>query len=108
MANLQLREILDRARFQMQRDYTLKKLMEKENEWLRQRLFNKTNKPKKKQSSGHAQHMTSYEVLEELAWDDWQAEMKEVFKSDGFKQRKKAYDQYCQDQLANEKAAKKA
>jgi hypothetical protein len=107
-ANLQLRELLDRARFQMQRDYALKKLMEKENERLRQRLFNKTNQPKKKQSSGHARHMTSDEVLEELARDDWQAAMKEVFKSDVFKQRKRAYDQYCRNELAKEKAAEKA
>jgi hypothetical protein len=107
-ANLQLRELLEQARFQMQRDYALKKLMEKENERLRQRLFNKTNKPKNKQSTGHARHMTSEEVLEELAREDWQAAMKEVFKSDVFKQRKRAYDQYCRDELANEKAAEKA
>lgn len=107
-ANLQLRELLDRARLQMQRDYALKKLMEKENERLRQRLFNKTNKPKKKQSSGHARHMTSDKVLEELARDDWQAAMKEVFKSEVFKQRKRAYEQYCRDELASEKAAEKA
>ncbi len=67
--NLQLWELLDWARFQMQREYALKKLVEKENERLLQRLFNKTNKPKKKQSSVHARHMTSDEVLEELKRD---------------------------------------
>ncbi len=34
--------------------------------------------------------------------------MKEVFKSDAFKQWKTTYNQYCRDQLANEKAAEKA
>jgi hypothetical protein len=106
--NLQLRDLLDRACFQMQRDYALKKLMEKENERLRQRLFNKTNKPKKKLYSGNARHMTSDEVLEELAREDWQAAMKEVFKSEIFKQRKNAYEQYCRDRAAQEKETEKA
>jgi len=44
---------LDRACFQMERDYALKVLMDKENERLRARLYDKSRKPSKK-TSGYA------------------------------------------------------
>jgi hypothetical protein len=45
--NLKLRNLLDKTCFQMQRDYALKKLMDRENERLRQQLFNKKKIRKK-------------------------------------------------------------
>lgn len=106
--NIELRELLEKARFQMQRDYALKKLMDKENQRLRQRLFDKSNKPQKKQRSGLARHMTAEENLDDLAYEEWKSAMKEVLKSDVFKERRKAYDEYCKQKVAEEKEAEKA
>ena len=82
--NMELRFLLDRACFQMEKDYALKVLMDKENERLWKCLYDKSKKPSKK-TSGHAQHMTSEENLEALAREDWAAQMKEVFKDWAFK-----------------------
>lgn len=87
--NIALRNIIDRCCYQMQRDHAVKKLMEKENESLRQRLFGKTNKPKKKVVNTFARHMTSAENLEALAVEDWKSSMKAVFASTEFKAQKK-------------------
>lgn len=84
----------------------MKVLMEKENERLRKRLFNKDKKPSKK-TSGHARHMTSEEMLDALARDEWASKMAEVFKETAFKQRKKAYEKWCRDMVAQEKAQEK-
>jgi hypothetical protein len=54
--------------------------MDKENEHFHKILFKKSKKPTKKVSSGHPQHMTAKETLDELARADWAAAMKEVFK----------------------------
>lgn len=106
--NLQLRDLLESATFQMQRDYALKKLMEQENERLRQRLFSKLSKPKQKIYSGRARHMTSDEMLDELAREEWKAAMQEIFKSEIFKRQKNAYEKYCREQAAVEREAEKA
>ena len=50
----------------MQCDYTLKKLMEKENGCLHKWLFDKSLKKKSKFTQGFAQHMTSEESLNAL------------------------------------------
>jgi hypothetical protein len=57
--NQTLREIIDRCCYQMQRDYAIKRLMEMENESLREQLHNKQKKQKKKQTDAYARHMTS-------------------------------------------------
>ncbi|KZP07205.1 hypothetical protein FIBSPDRAFT_965817 [Athelia psychrophila] len=87
----------------MQMDFALKTLMEKENERLRKRLFDKGKKPSKK-TSGHARHMTSNEMLDALARDEWASLMKEVFKERVFKQRKVAYEKWCKEMADQEKA----
>lgn len=97
---------MDRACFQMQMDFALKVLMDKENERLRKRLFDKSKKPSKK-TSGHARHMTSDEMLDALARGEWASKMAEVFKQRVFKQRKKAYEKWCREMAAQEKAQEK-
>jgi hypothetical protein len=52
--NGQLQKLLDQAQYWMQKDYVLKKLMEKENEQLQQQLVRKTNKLKWKDFSSQA------------------------------------------------------
>lgn len=102
--NAELRYLLDRSCYQMQRDYALKKLMEKENGRLRKRLFDKSSKKKSKFAQGFARHMTSEESLDALAKEEWAAGMKEVFKEKVFKQRRDAYEKYCRELAAEEKA----
>ncbi|KAF8874870.1 hypothetical protein CPB84DRAFT_1829297 [Gymnopilus junonius] len=84
--------LLDKACFQMQRDYALKKLMDRENERLRQRLFNKENKVGKKPTTDYGRHLTSEENLQALALVEWKTAMKEVFASNAFKERRKLLD----------------
>ena len=107
----ELRYLLNQATYQMQKDYTLKRLMDKENERLHKQLFNKTNKPSKKQGSGFAQHMTSEENLDALAREAWAAAwaaaMKEIFKDAVFKQQKDKYEKYCKEVAAEERARQK-
>ena len=105
--NAELRYLLDRSCYQMQRDYALKKLMEKENGRLRKRLFDKSSKKKSKFAQGFARHMTSEESLDALAKEEWAAGMKEVFKERVFKQRRDAYEKYCRELVAEEKAREK-
>jgi len=66
--NTRLRELLEQATFTMQQDYTLKKLMEHENERLRRRL--------------------SDENLIKLSFHEWKVAIKGVFASDEFKARR--------------------
>ena len=101
--NDKLRYLLDQACYQMQKDHAFKKLMDSENERLRKQLYNRQNKPKKKQATGFARHMTSEENLVALAREEWQAAMKEVFKNPVFKERREKYDRYCKEIAAKEK-----
>lgn len=105
--NNELRWLLDQARYQMQKDYALKKLMDKENEELRDRLYNKKNKPGKKEKTGFARHMTAEENLAELAKDEWAAVMKQIFKDPIFKERRVQCDKACKEVLEAEKAREK-
>lgn len=105
--NRELRNVLDEACFQMQRDYALKRLMDHENERLRKRLFEKPNKPNKKLTSGFARHMTSEENLLALAREVWQLKMKEVFRSEKFKARKDLYDDHVRQEANAEKEREK-
>lgn len=108
--NDELRYLLDKARYQMEKDYALKKLMELENERLRKRLYNKSNKPGKRQKTGFARHMTSEENLEALARDVWVSAMKEIFKDPVFKQQREKYNAWVKAQAeeAKEDAQKSA
>ena len=85
-------------------DYALKKLMEKENGRLHKRLFDKSSKKKSKFAQGFARHMTSEESLDALVKEEWAVGMKEVFKERVFKQRRDAYEKYCRELVAEEKA----
>ena len=105
--NNKLRWLLDQARYQMQKDYALKKLMDKENEELRDRLYNKKNKPGKKEKTGFARHMTAEENMIELAKDEWAVVMKQIFKDPIFKERRVQCDKACREVLGAEKAREK-
>lgn len=102
--NSELRLLLDRCCYQMQGDHALKKLMEKENQRLRTRLFEKGKKKSKKLTSGFARHMTGEECLNALARDEWESAMKEIFKDGVWKRQKEAYERHCKEQAEREKA----
>ncbi|KAL1697907.1 hypothetical protein EV121DRAFT_297779, partial [Schizophyllum commune] len=86
--NDQLRDVLDKALYQIQRDYAISKLSMRENGRLRQLLYSKNNKSKKKLTNAYARHMTSKENMEALAVEEWMSLMKVVFDSDEWKQMK--------------------
>ncbi|THU80572.1 hypothetical protein K435DRAFT_874250 [Dendrothele bispora CBS 962.96] len=84
--NIQLQDLLEKACHQMQRDFALTKLMDKENGDLREQLFRKKKKPPKRFAAATAsRHMTSEEALEALAYEEWKPKWIEVNKS--FKER---------------------
>ena len=83
----------------MQRDYTLKQLMDNKNGRLCKHLFNKEKKPGKKLALGCARHMTNEENLMELAKMDWVAAMKEVFKDPVWKDQRDACDKHAKRQV---------
>ena len=85
--NKELHYLLNQACYQMKMDYALKKLMDKENEWLHKQLYTKKNKHNKKKRAGFARHMMSEENLIELAKEDWIAAMKLVWKEPVWKQQ---------------------
>ena len=92
----------------MQKDFTLKKLMDRENERLREQLYKKKTKPTKKERTGFAQHMTSEENLEELIKAKWVLLMKELLKDPLVKERKAKCDQEANELAAREVAREKA
>src|ERR1700683_1254194 len=51
--------------------------------------------------------MTGGELLDALAKEEWVSAMKEVFKDPVFKAWKDAYDKYCKQMVAEEKAREK-
>ena len=106
----QLRAIANAACIQIQKDYTQMVLMDSENERLRQRAFSKQKKAKTTQTTAHPRHMTSNEVLEELALADWRAAMKKVHKEamPVFQAQRKAIDNNAKQIGIAEKARKKA
>jgi hypothetical protein len=105
--NPELYYLLDRCHYQMQRDFTLKKLMDTENERLCKQLFEKSKKYTKKLTSSLARHMTGKECLDALEKEEWAFAMKEVFKDLVFKVWKDGYDRYCKQMAAEEKAREK-
>ena len=92
----------------MQKDFALKKLMDRENERLREQLHKKKTKPNKKERTGFARHMTSEENLEELIKAEWVLLMKELLKDPLVKERKAKCDQEVNELAAREVAREKA
>lgn len=91
--NMRLRELLEQATFTMQRDYTLKKLMERENKHLWRRLYKKDNKPATKYDTSGERHLTSDKNLIKLGFHEWKVAIKGVFASEEFKALKKTPDE---------------
>ena len=70
-------------------------------------MFDKSLKKKSKFTQGFAQHMTSEESLNVSTKEEWAVGMKEVFKERVSKQRRDAYEKYCHELVAEEKAQEK-
>jgi hypothetical protein len=78
---LELRGYCARAKAQMEADHALKKLMDAENQRLRNRLFQKSKKPTRRRDGGsRARHMTGEENKIALAQDVWRIQMLVLFK----------------------------
>lgn len=105
--NAELRCLLEQARYQMEMDFAFKKLMDNENGRLRARLFDKSHKHQKKQTTGFARHMTNDDNLDALAKEDWRLKMKDVWCDKGFRARRDAYEAYEKSIVAAEKAAER-
>jgi len=79
--NTELRAFCESAKRQMEADHASKKLMDAENERLRNRLFEKSKKPNKRRDGGsRARHMTGEECKIALAQDIWKIRLAEVHK----------------------------
>jgi len=82
---VKLRELLQAAAVQLQKDFAQMKLMDAENERLRKRAFAKKTR-KRIEGSGHARHMTAEENLTALELESrktlWRAVLKEDMHSD--------------------------
>lgn len=76
--NCTLFRLLKMAEEQIQRDHAQKRLMDRENETLRQRLHWKEKKKEDKRTTADARHLTSDEALSEGSKADWHAKIKLV------------------------------
>ncbi|THU82933.1 hypothetical protein K435DRAFT_856175 [Dendrothele bispora CBS 962.96] len=104
MQNIQLRDLLEKACHQMQCNFALKKLMNKENGDLREQFFCKKKKPPKRFSAATtSRHMTLEEALEALAYEEWKLKWIEVKKS--FKRRLRTI---AKDKKADEEKQRQA
>jgi hypothetical protein len=109
--NAMLRDIITRVAMVLEQDYAQMKLMDLENERLRQKAFGKDQrKARKKLASGQARHMTAPEMMDLLARQTWETVMGDVFKeaSERFKVQRKMIDDYHKGIAAEKKAAEKA
>jgi DDE superfamily endonuclease len=110
--NMTLRGIIERVGLVLEHDYAQMKLMDLENERLRQKAFAKEQKKaaKQKLASGQARHMTAPEMMDLLARQTWEATMKDLFKeaSEKFKVQRKGIDDYHKGLAAEKKAKEKA
>jgi hypothetical protein len=109
--NQMLRGIIEQAGVVLEQDYAQMKLMDMENERLRQKAFMKCQqKAAKKLTSGQARHMTAPEMMDLLARQAWESAMRDLFKeaSERFKAQRKAIDDYHKQIAANRKAEEKA
>jgi hypothetical protein len=79
--NMMLCDIIKQAGIALEEDYAQTKLMDLENKRLRKQAFKKEKQKKQnKLTSGHAQHMMAAENLELPARQNWEGQMKDVFK----------------------------
>jgi hypothetical protein len=79
-----LRNIVEQAAEVLQQNYAQMKLMDMENERLRIKLFQKASKKNKSLPvAGSARHMTSEEMLELLALEEWKRVIKAAHKEMG-------------------------
>ena len=109
--NKMLWDILERAGVVLEQDYAQMKLMDLENERLRQKAFTKNQqKATKKLASGQACHMTAPEMMDLLARKTWESAMGDLFKeaSEQFKARRKAIDDYHKQIVAERKLEERA
>lgn len=108
--NQLLRELLEKAKVQIEADYALKLLMQGENERVRQQLYTKKTVDRKRApGEGQARLMTSNEQLDALAKYDWKRNMEAVLHSkparDAFKACRMKIKIY-EDSQAEKKKAK--
>ncbi|KAH7929520.1 DDE-domain-containing protein [Leucogyrophana mollusca] len=92
-----LRQFALKAKAQMEGDFASKKLMEAENERLREQLFAKKKQTGYRREGGSgARHMTSTEMMDALAKADWEVKMKDVHEEAAkhFKQLRLTIRQY--------------
>lgn len=110
--NMTLRSIIERVGVVLEHDYAQMKLMDLENERLRQKAFAKEQRKaaKQKLASGQARHMTAPEMMDLLARQTWESTMKDLFKeaSEKFKVQRKVIDDYHKGLAAEKKAKEKA
>jgi hypothetical protein len=79
--NTELWSFCESAKRQIEADHASKKLMDAENERLRNWLFEKSKKPNKRWDGGsRARHMTGEECKIALAQDIWKIQLAEVHK----------------------------
>lgn len=111
--NLHLRQLLEKAKEQIEADYAHKLLMEDENRRIREELHSR-KKPERKRApgEGEARLMTASEQLDALALYDWKRSMENVLHStkakEIFKERKLMIKSYEDMQLAEAKQKTKA
>jgi hypothetical protein len=110
--NIMLREIIQRVGVELEQDYAQMKLMDLENERLRQKAFAKDQQKaaRSKLTSGQACHMTAPEMLDSLARQTWESTMGDLFKeaSERFKALRKAIDDHHKQIAVEKKAEEKA
>lgn len=109
--NTELRNLLNAAGIQLEKDFAQLKLMDGENERLRKVAFAKEEKRmrKKELTTVHPRHMTDTEMLEKLAQGDWKKKMKDVHQEavKVFQGLRTAIDQHYKDLDDQAKAAEK-
>ena len=103
--NKELFRLLKLVEEQIQRDHAQKRLMDRENERLRQRLHWKQKKKEDKCMTAEARHMTSDESLDEGAKAQWHANIKEFHKlaKPIFKKKHEDIDEYYCNLVVQEK-----
>ena len=106
--NMMLQDIIRQAGNALEEDYAQMKLMDLENARLRKQLLEKgKRKPQSKRTSGRAQHMMAAKNLDLLARQDWESDMKDVFKEAAprFRVLKKCILEYQKEVEKAKKAA---
>jgi len=102
----ELFDIVDQAKYQIERDIAAKKLMEVENQRLRRVIFGRRDSKKARaEVSGKARHMTAEENIQALAEYDWAFKMRSVYAE--MKVEVKRRDKKAKEAEAKKKEAEK-